>query len=391
MKTKEKITTKIWLMVISFTLSCILFLSVSTFEGSDKKEAFFSSSTEGTYVIENIEIDYKYDKTKYEVVPFVTEPYAVVKGNKQLINILKWSGKPEFFLELTGRLPGSYREEVEFTGINKDLEVTIYPSTIDLRLMEQQTLTIKPTLELTGVEDVRSDLIVSTPEILTKEVKVRGIQDRLNQIGQIKGILDVSKMHHTEQVEVNLIVYDRDGKVMKDINLIDKVMQVNIPIEKKVTIINEAVINKIVIVEGEKEPEAPIISEPIKEPVVTEPLPPEPVVPKPTVPKPTKPEPKEPIKVVPPKIGKLSFINVPSTLILTNNTPKLKWTTVIEIDLKSFKEGTYSMTIKENGVKKEIKFTLALKEAPKPEPPEPPEEPIEPPIEEPVTPTETVE
>lgn len=344
MKNNLKLTTRLYILILSLVLSSALFLSVSTIGSSEKKWLDLTNSTEGVYVIEHLNIDYRYDKTKYEVVPFVTEPYAVIKGDKYLINLLKWNGKPEFFIDLNGKLPGVYREKVQYTGINKKLKVEIYPSIINLRLMEQQTIKIVPTIELVGVEKLRDNYIVSVPKLLKEEVLIRDIQDKLNQVGQVKGVVDVSGMTETQDVVVQLTVYDRDGKEMKDINLIDKTVTVRIPIERKVTVVEEEVINKIVKVENiskideQKQPTPPKQEE------------------KPKV---------DNNQKLPVREGVLSFINIPSDLNLINNTTGLKWSSDVKIDLKGFKAGKYEMTINDNGVKKVVKFDLIPKNPPK--------------------------
>jgi YbbR domain-containing protein len=341
--------------ILSLIISCVLFFSVNTLGVDNKDGISFTSTTEGVYVIEDLKIDYKYDKLKYEVVPFIIEPYAVIKGDKQLINLLKWSDKPEFYIDLIDKLPGTYREEVKFKGINKQLKVEIFPGVVDLRLMEQQTVKLEPVIELEGSELVDKDYIVGVPELLKSEVMIRDIQDKLNLIGQVKGKVNVSEMTATEDVEVELTVYDRNGKLMSDINLLDRSIFVRIPIEKKITVIKEEVVKEIIVIE-EIIKEVPVKETPIKETPVKEiPIKKTPV----KEPLPVK---ENPVVVKPPvKEGTLFFINIPKDLLLENKTGDLKWSSDIKIDLSGFKEGIYEMTVSDNGIKKTVKFELKSK------------------------------
>lgn len=344
MRNKVSITTKLWLLILSLMVSSALFLSVSTV-GNTTKEAFLSSSfSEGVYVIENLNVDYRYDKTKYEVVNLSSEPYAVIRGDKALINMLKWSGNPEFFIELSGKPPGTYRETIQYSGINKGLTVEIYPSILDLRLMEQQTIKIVPTIEVVGQDKLKENYIVSLPELDKEEVMIRDIQDKLNLVGQVKGVIDVSNMIKTQTVTVTLEVYDRDGSIIPNINLIDKTIQVTIPIEKKVTIVKEEIVNEIVVIEKEDSKETDTSKQ--NETQSKEPS-------------------KQPEKDTPVKEGVLSFINIPEGLNLVYDTSNLKWSGDVKIDLKGFKAGKYEMTVNDNGVKKVVKFTLTEKDKPK--------------------------
>jgi YbbR domain-containing protein len=321
---KKEIFIRIGVFIISLILASILAINVSTLGEERNHEFSFTNSTEGVYVIEELNIEYRYDKTKYEVVPFVTNPYAVIKGDKSKINLLKWGEEPQFYIELSGKPPGTYREEVSYSGINKDLEVEFYPGLVELRLMEQQTIRLTPTIELKGIENVKENYIISVPELLKEEVLIRDIQDKLNQVGQVKGQIDVSKLTKTKEFEVSLSVYNREGNLMSDINLLDKTIKVKVPVEKKVTIVKEEVIKKIVVVEAPKEPKV------------------------------DNPPPKQE--------GILSFINIPENLELTNSSSDLKWTGNVTIDVKGFKEGKYEMTVDDDGNKKTVKFSLKHKE-----------------------------
>lgn len=348
---KATLRRKIFIAILSLIASCVLFLSVNTLGSNDKGGFNFSTSTEGVYVIENIPISYIYDENKYEVVPFIVEPYAVVKGNKQLINLLKWSGNPEFYIDLTGKLPGTYREEVNYNGINKQLEVEIYPGIVDLRLMEQQTVKFQPVIELVGTESIDDNYIVGIPEIEAGEVMIRDIQDVLNQVGSVKGIVNVEGLTKDTRLEVKLSVYDKSGNIMKDINLIDTSVMVNIPIDQKVTVIKEEVVKEIIVteeveklVEVEKEVEVEVEKEVIVEKEVPVQTKPDPVV-------------KEPEKE-----GILSFQNIPKELTLVNKTGEIKWTGNVKVDLKGFKAGLYEMNVNDNGIKKIVKFELVIKE-----------------------------
>ncbi|MCA1064805.1 CdaR family protein (plasmid) [Rossellomorea sp. AcN35-11] len=317
---KKEIFIRIGVFIISLLLASILAINVSTLGEERNHEFSFTNSTEGIYVIEELNIEYRYDKTKYEVVPFVTKPYAVIKGDKSKINLMKWGEEPQFYIELSGKPPGTYREEISYTGINKDLEVEFYPGIVDLRLMEQQTIRLTPSIELIGMDKVKENYIISVPELLKEEVLIRDIQDKLNQVGQVKGEIDVSKLTKTKEFEVSLSVYNRDGNLMPDINLLDKNIKVKVPVEKKVTIVKEEVIKKIVVVEAPKEPK------------VENPL--------------------------PKQEGILSFVNIPENLDLTNTSSDLKWTGNVTIDVKGFKEGKYEMTVDDAGTKKTVKFVL---------------------------------
>lgn len=338
MRQKTSWTTKGIILILCFVTSSFIFWNVSSIKQDSSPYA--TSSVEGVYVIEDIQIDYRYDKTKYEIVPFINKPYVVIKGNKALINKMKWSNEePTFYIELSGKLPGTYQERVQYEGIDPSLTVEVYPSVVDLRIMEQQTMKFVPQIDLVGTDKVDKNYVISLPELLQAEVMVRDIQDKLNQISSIRGTIDVSKLRTTTEFEVKLQVYDRENNLMTDVNLLETSIKVRVPIQKKTTIVNEQVVKEVVVVEE-------VVKQPTQPPKVED--------------KPTdgshsvqqeKPVPK----------GTLSFVHIPDNLVLTNLTPNLTWTYDVKVDLNTFLAGVYEMTIKDGKQYKVLKFRLEEK------------------------------
>lgn len=338
---KYLFSQKVWILLGCFIVSSALYWNVSSLYDNDK--IYSTSSSDAVYVLEDIDIDFRYDKDKYEVVPFINKPYVVIKGDKATINKMNWSKEePYFFIDLTGRPPGTYQEVVHYDNIPSNLTVEIYPLIVDLRIMEQQTISFTPQIELQGVDNLGDNYIVSVPELQTTEVKVKGMQEVLNNIGTIKGVVDIAKRTTSFDTVVELKAYDRDGNPMPEVNLIEKLIKVHVPITKKVTIVNEQVVQEIVVVEQPKEEEPTETGEE-----------------EPNTEKPTKP-------IEPPKqIGILSFVNVTPNYKIENLTPNLTWTSNLIIDLKGFELGTYEMTLKDQGVDKVLKFRLYTDEPPK--------------------------
>lgn len=371
-KLKKLLSSRFFILIGCFIASSVIYWNVSSLYGNDK--IYSTSSNEAVYVLEDIEIDFRYDNTKYEVVPFVNKPYVVIKGDKATINKMSWSKeKPTFYIDVTGKLPGTYQEVVHYDNIPPNLTVEIYPLIVDLRIMEQQTISFTPQIELQGVDNLDDNYIVSVPELENTEIKVKGTQETLNKIGAIKGVVKLDKQTKSFETEVDLKVYDREGKPMPEVNLIEPKVKVLIPISKKVTIVNEQIINEIVIIEDKSKVDEGDKNTPDKEEPTEQPTPPKtekPVDTAPTEtpkPKPEAPKPEAPKQEGVKQEGVLSFTNVPSTFKIENLTPTLTWSTNVKIDLKGFELGSYEMTIKDNKKSKILKFRLYT-DKPKEEP-----------------------
>lgn len=249
----EKKKASVWYRVgigcLSFFVALVLY--VSTAEVGGKKVLGLSSSTTGSFVMEDIKINYEYDRSRYEVVPYENDAYAVVTGDKAALNLMRLSGEdPEFTVDLTGKVPGKYQERVLVDGVRKGLKVEVFPGLMELRVMELQTLKMSPVIEIekSVVDEAKSrGYVLSVPELVdVKEVRVRDIQRRLSKVGQVRGyVRSGTVLEPGMNVEVELRAYDRDGKLM-NVNLIDREVTVRIPMESKVTVVKESVVKKIV-------------------------------------------------------------------------------------------------------------------------------------------------
>ena len=235
-------------LVMSFGFAVVMYMSTG-----DVGDGVFSMSTEfeGSYVIEDMEIEYLIDESKYEVIVPESNPYVVVRGDKKLLNLLKLTGEPRFTIDLSDKGVGKYQERVIVEGIHKDLDVEVYPGLMDVRVQELQTMRLVPLVELEGVERLEGrGYVPSVPELLNlKEVRIRDRSSVLSEVGQVRGVVDVSDLDVGKtEISVDLIVFDKAGNVM-DANLVDEEIRVSVDVKERGIEVSEKVVEKIVEVE----------------------------------------------------------------------------------------------------------------------------------------------
>lgn len=256
---KKKKENKIRLILFSILGTIILFLSI------DNGESYkIGANDESRYLIENIDIEYRYDKENYEVSSVVNNPYAIVSGESSKINLLKLKKGYKFYIDLEEAKEGEYNLTVLHEGINKELNVEIYPLVVNVSLIEKEILSYEPKIEVVGADSLKDrDLIVGIPELVgLKKVRVRETQENLGKIGVIKGTVDVSDLKKSSLVKVLLEVFDREGNKLEGINLLENEIEVNIPIDEKVENVNVIVEEKVV--------ENVIVEEKVEEVIVNE-------------------------------------------------------------------------------------------------------------------------
>lgn len=240
-------------LLLSLGVTLYIYTTVSTTQWYTSKEKPNQSLFEGTYVIEDLKIKYKYDKDRYEIVNLSQKPYAVVKGSKDLINVMKWSGKdPEFVVDLTNKQVGTYRVPITYSGIDKRLTVDLYTDYLNIRVREQETVKLKPTIEIIGDSTIPKGFAIKTPILSQDEVSIRDTQVNINKVTQVKGVLDVSGMRETTKTKVMLKAYDKEGQVLDDVNLIESYIIVEVPIEDTVKIVEKPVIVEKEVIVKEK-------------------------------------------------------------------------------------------------------------------------------------------
>lgn len=239
---------KVFYFVISIVLSFIFCINVGHGGSSNERMSSFGQSNKlnDTYVLDNIHIDYRYDKSIYEVESFVNQPYAVIKGNAQVINKMRlMKQKPKFYVDLTGKKPGTYQEKIKVEGLDTSaVSVSVYPVVAELKLHEQQTVKYTPIIELSGTDKVDSSkYVVGSPTIVKPiKIRIRDMQYKLGEISQVKGVINVSNLKENTILNVKLHAYDRKGNVMSNVNLIDTSVLVKIPINNKVVVQENKVI-----------------------------------------------------------------------------------------------------------------------------------------------------
>lgn len=353
MNKKAGLKTKFLVMVSSLLISSIGFLMINALSKESSVSSMERENNGDSIVIDNIDIEYLYDKDKYEVVELSPEAYVVVRGNKNLLTALKYSERPKFYVDLVGKKTGSYREELQWEGISESLDVEVYPTLIDIRLMEQQTVRLTPIIEYLNKDKVSKNKIIGLPELEKKEVVLKGTQEQLANVSSVKGYIDVSGYASNKTVAVTLKVYDRNNKVVDNINLLDKVVGVTVPVTDKEVVLKVEKEDK-----AKSEEPAKVVVEKVTEVVVKE----VPVEKEKDTDKDKETVQKEPKKPVVTKEGTLSVINVPKDLDLVIHTEKLAFSQDVTLDLKTYVEGAYEITYNDNGAKKVFKFDLVKKD-----------------------------
>lgn len=210
------------------------------------------NSSDSTYVIEDINVKYLYDTENYEVQSFLNEPYAVIKGNATTINRLKMTKKkPEFYIDLRDKKPGSYQSKISYKGMEKEnVTISIYPVVAEYKLQEQQTVSYTPVFEYQNMKDFDTEnYTLSTPTLSesTSAIKIRDTQDVIGRIGKVSLYLDVSNLYRTTTKKYKVNVFDTQGKRMHGVNILTPEVEVTLPVEQKISeqpIIQEVVDSK---------------------------------------------------------------------------------------------------------------------------------------------------
>lgn len=245
-KFESSLGNKKVLLFFSLVISFVLYILIGYGESlGDSKNSFESS-----YVLDDLDINILYDSENYEVSAVFNKPYAIISGNSLSINKLKLSNNYNFFIDVTNSKPGNYDVYVEYEGIPADLKVEIYPMLTEVFIREKSIVDYIPLIEIEGIDALsKKDLMVGIPEFIDdfNSVRIRETQENFNLIGNVKGKVDVSKFYSDKTVEVKLLVYDKKDTLMNNINLLDKTINVKIPIEKKITVVNEIIKEEVII------------------------------------------------------------------------------------------------------------------------------------------------
>ncbi|MCH5585371.1 CdaR family protein [Shimazuella sp. AN120528] len=208
------------LRVISLILAAILWFMVS-------EPTLPISVNRSSTTVRGIEVEYRYNTKKYQVLSEKHKVDLVFTGDKNTINRL-----PSYrvFVDLRKLSAGRYLAlPVSVEGLPANVQVRPNPSTISVEIAEKVTKTIPITIITRGAVADGYKLLPLT--YTPTYVSVSGIRQEVEKVTDITALVNVNGLQQTINQDIYLAVHSNTAKKPK-VKVMPIQAQVTIPIEK---------------------------------------------------------------------------------------------------------------------------------------------------------------
>ena len=205
-------------------------------------------------IISGQEVKAIYNQEEY-VIEGVPETVDITLiGSKSNLYLAKQIGEHEVILDLTGYSVGTYKVKLTYNHSITSVNYKLDPTTVNVKISKKESA-IKPlTYDLLN-EEKDSKLTINEVELESSEVIVKGSKESLEQVAQVKALIDLKAAAITEKGEytvdsVTLVAYDNEGNKMENIEVVPNKVSAKLKVDSYYVELPVKVVTKGTITSG---------------------------------------------------------------------------------------------------------------------------------------------
>ena len=155
-------------------------------------------------------------------------------GQRRHIFLAKQSPSKGVSVDLTGLKPGNHKVTLKYTQRLKSLDYKLDPSQVNVTIYEKVSENRSLTYDILHQDKLDTKLYISNVEIDRTDVIIKGAQYKLDEVANVKALLDVNNIPNPAAGEITakdipLVAYDNDGKIV-DVEIVPKTVAANVTI-----------------------------------------------------------------------------------------------------------------------------------------------------------------
>ena len=207
-----------FLIIISLVFAVICFLLID-----NKVIKLIETEAE---IIKNVPVNLIYNKEAY-VVENVPETVDItITGRKSDIYLAKQLGEFAVELDLSKYTEaGTYKVYFTYSKSIDTVDYILDPSYLSVTIKDKISEVHSVTYDLVSMDELDEKLSVGSVSLNNSEVVVKGSQEALKQISQIKALISVSNDDYTvadsyELTKIPLVAYNKKGEIIKNIEIV---------------------------------------------------------------------------------------------------------------------------------------------------------------------------
>lgn len=197
------LSSKVSIMILSFTMAAILFYSVS---GKD----IITSPTSGA-TLENVPVYVENLDDSLEASGIPENVSVVLVGPSLDIYKTNFSKDYEVFLDLQDLSAGEYVLNLRTRNFPESLQVVSIPSSIKVTLAKKVTRTFDLGYRFINEDELDSKYSVSVKQMDLESVELRASEETLSKVEKVEACIDVSNQTEDFEQNAKIKAYDSNG------------------------------------------------------------------------------------------------------------------------------------------------------------------------------------
>lgn len=169
-----------------------------------------------------------YDTEKYVVEGLPKTVDLTLEGKEVLVKNTIKKNQFNVYADLSSLSAGHHIVNLNYDTIPSGLAVQINPKSVSVLIKEVVELEKNVQIDYINRDVMDSTVVLGTPVVDTKTVKVQGAKDVVNEVVSIKAIVDVSDHTKLSDYEATLYAMNKNGDKM-DVSIEPNEIVVNIP------------------------------------------------------------------------------------------------------------------------------------------------------------------
>ena len=210
------------LLYLSLAMAVVFF-----FLFNSKVISFVENEAE---IITNQPIKVEYNKEAYVIEDLPSTVDITLIGRKSDLYLAKQLGENEVVLDLTDYEPRTepYRVKLTYNQTINTLSYKLDPTYVYVTI-KKKVSTLKTVdydvINQDKLNDINPQLTVSSVELNTSEVVVKGSQDTLDRIATVKALVDLNNNKFTQAGSYDLenlpiVAYDENGNILSNVEVV---------------------------------------------------------------------------------------------------------------------------------------------------------------------------
>ena len=169
------------------------------------------------------------DLSEYEISEIPDKVDVVVTGSALDVRTAQNVNNYSAVLDISNLSEGNHRVKLERKGFSQQLKVIFIPDSLDINISRKTSQVFEVTPSYINLAKLEPQYNLTNPVLEISEVTINTSRDKMNQISEVRALIDVGSKTETFNAEAPVIAYDQQGRAM-DVDIEPNVINVNVTV-----------------------------------------------------------------------------------------------------------------------------------------------------------------